>query len=340
MPTVAIDASDASGPQLRGWGRYVRLLVDALRAREAADGLDYRFLDGSGARGPEVVWEQVTLPRLLRRGGADAVHAPNCFLPLRRPCPGIVTVHDLAFEEYPEDFSGRTGLKYRSLTPRAVRSAERVICVSEWTREDLVARYGVDPAKLRVVYSAPALPVGDEPPPEGPYVLAVGDLRAKKNFARLAAAFRVLHAEGHPHRLLIAGADAGEGARIAAAAGGAPVELLGFVDDSRLDALMRGADLLVHPSLYEGFGLVLLEAMTRGCPVAAAGATALPETCAGAALLFDPLDEPAIAAAMRRALGDADLRRDLAERGRVRAAEFSWEQTAADTAAVYREVVS
>jgi glycosyltransferase involved in cell wall biosynthesis len=340
MPTVAIDTSDASAPELRGWGRYVRELAWALDRREAADGLTFKFLDGSRARGPELLWEQVTLPRVLRSSGADAVHAPNVFLPLRRPCPGVVTVHDLAFEEHPEDFSRRTGWKYRSVAPRAVRSAERVICVSDWTRGDLERRYGADPSKLRVVYSAPALPGGDEQPPAGPYVLAVGDLREKKNFARLAAAFRLLHAEGLPHRLLIAGADVGEGERITRAAAGAPVQLLGFVDDSRLDALMRGADLLVHPSLYEGFGLVLLEAMTRGCPVAAADATALPETCAGAALLFDPYDERAIAQAMRHALGDANLRRDLSERGKVRAAEFSWEQTAADTAAVYREVVS
>ena len=339
MPTVVIDTSDAAGPELRGWGRYVRELASALDRRDAADGLTFKFLDGSRARGPELLWEQVTLPRVLRSSGADAVHAPNVFLPLRRPCPGVVTVHDLAFEEYPGDFSRRTGWKYRSVAPRAVRSAERVICVSDWTRGDLERRYGADPARLRVVYSAPALPEGDEQPPAGPYVLAVGDLREKKNFARLAAVFSTLHDEGFPHRLLIAGADAGESDRILAAAGRAPVELLGYVSDERLDALMRGADLLVHPSLYEGFGLVLLEAMARGCPVAAADATALPETCAGAALLFDPLDERAIAAATRSALGDEALRRDLAGRGRARAGEFSWEQTAADTAAVYRELV-
>jgi glycosyltransferase involved in cell wall biosynthesis len=339
MPTVALDTSDAAGPALRGWGRYVRRLAEALESRDGNDGLAYRFLDGSRARGPELVWEQITLPRVLRHANADAVHAPNCFLPLRRPCPGVVTVHDLAFEEHPEDFSRRTGLKYRTLVPRAVRSAERVICVSEWTRRDVESRYGADPDKLRVVHSAPALPLGAEPPPEGPYVLAVGDLRAKKNFARLAAAFRMLNNEGLPHRLLIAGTDAGEGERIREAAGPAPVELLGYVPDARLDALMRGADLLVHPSVYEGFGFVLLEAMARGCPVAAADATALPETCAGAALLFDPLDEQAIAGAIRRVLGDGALRADLSARGLTRAAEFSWERTGADTAAVYRELL-
>ena len=335
MPLVAIDARDARDPSLRGWGRYTARLIDALGRRGTRDELEFAFLDGS-IPGPELVWEQFALPRLLKRSGADAVHAPNCFLPLKRPCPGIVTIHDLAFETHPEDFSRRTGWKFRRYAPRAAASAERVICVSEFTRDDVCERYGVDREKTRVVYSAPALPSGSAQPPPGPYLLAVGDLRRKKNFARLAEAFRMLHAEGLEHRLVIAGVDAGEGAKVRAAAGDAPLELAGFVDDERLDALMRGADALIHPSLYEGFGFVLLEAMARGCPVACANATALPETAGDAAVLFDPEDAADIAAAIRRLLGDPE---PLRERGRLRAAQFSWATTAEHTAAVYGEVV-
>jgi glycosyltransferase involved in cell wall biosynthesis len=336
MPTVALDTRDATGPALRGWGRYIARLVDALRARDGSDGIHYAFLS-DGAPGPELLWEQFALPLLLRRAHADAVHAPNCFLPLRRPCPGVVTIHDLAFEEYPEDFSRRTGWKYRTLAPRAARSAERVICVSEFTRDDVCRRYGIDPAKTRVVQSAPALPRGELEPPPGPYLLAVGDLRRKKNFARLAAAYRELRDEGLPHRLVIAGVDAGEGPRVREAAGGAPIELTGYLPDERLDAIMRGADLLVHPSLYEGFGLVVVEAMARGVPVAAARATALPETGGDAAVYFDPLDPADIAAAVRTALSQRD---ELVAKGRARAAQFSWDDTAAQTAAVYRELLA
>lgn len=335
MPTVALDTSDATGPALRGWGRYIARLVDALRDRDGQDGLDYEFLAGSGP-GPELLWEQLMLPRILRRKGADAVHSPNCFLPLRRHCPGVVTIHDLAFEEYPEDFSRRTGWKYRTLAPRAARSAERVICVSEFTRDDVCRRYGIDEEKTRVVHSAPALPRGDLEPPPGPYLLAVGDLRRKKNFGRLAAAFRRLHDEGLERRLVIAGVDAGEGDRVREAAGGAPVELTGYLSDERLDALMRGADLLIHPSLYEGFGLVVVEAMARGVPVACARATALPETAGDAAEYFDPLDEADIARAIGTALTN---REELTANGHLRAANFSWAATAARTAAVYNEVV-
>ena len=335
MSTVAIDARDARASQLRGWGRYTLELVRALRRRAEFDLLEL----GDGGPGPEVLWEQVVLPRVLARRHADLVHAPNCFLPLRRPCPGVVTVHDLAFEDHPEDFARLTGAKYRALTRRAARSAERVICVSEHTRRDLCDRYGVDPTKTRTIHSAPSLPVGQEQPPPGPYLLAVGDLRRKKNLVRLVRAFVRLRREGLPHRLVLAGLDTGEGAAIREAAGDAPVELAGYVDDARLDALMRGADLLAYPSLYEGFGLVVVEAMARGCPVACSRATALPEAAGGAAALFDPLEEEDIAAAIGAVLADEERRTDMIERGRRRAAELSWDRTAEQTAAVYRELL-
>ena len=220
-----------------------------------------------------------------------------------------------------------------------MRSAERVVCVSAFTAGDVARRYGVGEERLRVVRSAPALPVGDEEPPSEPYLLAVGALRPRKNLRRLVEAFRSLRAGGLPHRLVLAGPDLGEGATLRAAAAGVPVELSGPVGDRRLDALMRGADLLVHPSLYEGFGLAALEAMARGTPVALARATALPEAGGDAAAYFDPLDPADLAATIRRVLADGELRAGMAERGRARAAALSWEATAAATAAVYREAI-
>jgi glycosyltransferase involved in cell wall biosynthesis len=337
MARVVIDARDARAGTLRGWGRYTRELVAAMRRRTPED-LELAVLD-DGGRGPEVVFEQVTLPRALRRMRADAVHVPNCFLPLRRPCPGAVTIHDLAFEEHVDDFGRRTGLKYRLLTPRAARSAEVVICPSEFSRHDVSERYGVALERIRVVPEAPALPAGEEQPPEGPYMLAVGDVRRKKNLVRLVEAFGVVRRHGLPHRLVLAGLDGGAAAEVRAAAGDSPVELTGYVSDARLDALMRGAALLVHPSLHEGFGLVLLEAMARGCPVAAARATALPETAGGAAELFDPLDPEDMAAAMERVLVDQGISERLVSAGRRRAAEFSWDRTAEITLGIYRELV-
>jgi glycosyltransferase involved in cell wall biosynthesis len=337
VPTVAIDARDAFDPQLRGWGRYVRELIDALPQRP---GIDFQIIS-RGGRGPELLFEQVGLPVRLRCGHADVVHAPNCFLPLARPCPGVVTIHDLAFEVFPDDFSARTGWKYRTFAARAARSAQRVICVSNYTAQDVVRRYGVDEALVRVIPNAPSLPIADEPlEGDRPYLLAVGDLRPKKNLLRLVEAFRALRAGGLEHELVLAGVDSGEQAeRVRAAAGGEPVRLTGYVSDGRLDALMRGADALVHPSLYEGFGLVIVEAMARGVPVVAARATALPETGGDAAEYFDPLDAGDIAAAIRRVVGDREHHAELVRRGRERAARLSWADSAARTVGVYEELL-
>lgn len=327
MLRVVVDARDAAAPSPRGWGRYARALFDALAAR---DDLDLSRID-TGWPGPEALFELAGLPR--RAKDADVLHVPNCFLPARRPCAGVVTIHDLAFEDHPGDFAPATAFKYRRWTPRAAHSADIVITPSRFTRDDVVRRYDVDPDKIRVIGEAPALPIGTREPPPGPYVLGVGDLRQKKNWTTLARAHALLHAAGAPQRLIIAGMDAGESDAIRDAAGDAPIELPGYVSDEDLDALMRGADVLVHPSLYEGYGLVLVEAMARGVPVVAADATALPETLAGAGIACDPCNPEALAEAIQTALG---RRAELVSAGRDRVAELSWERAAAATVDAYR----
>ncbi|MGH2866411.1 MAG: glycosyltransferase family 4 protein [Solirubrobacteraceae bacterium] len=345
MAPIMIDARDAQAAQLRGWGRYTRHLVAALAAGTAGE-LDVVAVRRGGP-GPEIVFEQLGLPVLLRRRRAALVHAPNCFLPLIRPCPGVVTIHDLAFEAWPEDFAPRTRVKFQVITRLAARSAQRIICPSQATAEDLAARYGIDRAKVRVIPGAASLAhVGagpgapDFPGAGDPYVIAVGDLRRKKNLAALVSAFvAARRADGLPHRLVLAGVDSGEGERLRALAADAPVLLTGYVDDARLDTLIAGADLLVHPSLYEGFGLVLLEAMARSTPVLAARATALPETAGAAAAYFEPDDPADLARQLQRLLGDPARRSELAVAGLARAAQFSWERTARATADVYRELL-
>ncbi len=156
----------------------------------------------------------------------------------------------------------------------------------------------------------------------------------KKNWGRLVRAWQMLRADGLEHRLVIAGRDAGELAALRAAG---DVELPGYVADAELDVLMRGASALVHPSLHEGFGLVIVEAMARGVPVAAATGSSLPEAGGDAAVYFDPLDVDAIAAAVQETLRRADELRAL---GHARAAELSWDRAAAEVAGVYEEVVA
>jgi glycosyltransferase involved in cell wall biosynthesis len=338
-PLVAIDLRDAAEPQLRGWGRYAKCLAAALQAR-APDGFELAPITDGGS-GPEILFEQVGLPLTLRRRKAALIHATNCFLPLIRPCPGVVTIHDLAFEAWPADFRARTRVKYRVLTRLAARSAQRIICPSDFTAQDVCLRYGIDRAKVHVILEAPALPRRDDSPPPGPYLLAVGDLRQKKNLIALVRTFAELRQTAAiPHRLVLAGVDGGQGPELMRAADGHPVELTGYVSDRRLDALIRGADVVVHPSLYEGFGLVVLEAMARGVPVIAARAGALPQTGGEAALYFDPgavTDE--LATKLARLLADPSEREQRARAGREWAAGFSWERTARETAGVYRELL-
>jgi glycosyltransferase involved in cell wall biosynthesis len=352
-PLVVIDARDGFSGQLRGWGRYARCLVNSLKelSQDDPEPLELAVV-ASGGPGPEVLFEQIGLPLLLRRRAASLVHVTDTFLPLVRTSPGEVTIHDLAFEELRNDVSTRTRFKYRLLASRAARSAQRIICPSSFTRDDVCARYEVDPGKVRVIPEAPALavretglPVGPAPssapnPPDAPYILAVGDLRQKKNPGALVSAYAQLWREGaRDHRLVLAGLDAGEGPRLRRLADPAPLELTGYVSDERLDTLIRGAQLLVHPSPYEGFGLVVLEAMARGTPVLAARAGALPETGGEAAAYFDPADPASLPEVLEALLADGGSRARLSEAGRAWAARFSWRRTAMETAAVYRELL-
>jgi glycosyltransferase involved in cell wall biosynthesis len=252
----------------------------------------------------------------------------------------VVTINDLAFEVWPRDFAPLTLVKYRVLARLAARSADRIICPSAYTADDVCARWGIARERVRVIPDAPALAVGELEPPPGPYLLAVGDLRAKKNLGALVNAWLELKRRNEiPHRLVLVGIDAGSGPGLRALAAGEPLELPGYVSDAELDALIRGADVLVHPSLYEGFGLVVLEAMVRGTPVLAARATALPETGGDAAAYFDPGDPDDLTRVLSRLLSDPSELQRLARDGLARVAEFSWARTARETAAIYRELI-
>lgn len=335
-PLVVVDA-DVLGRQRTGDETYVRNLLRELPPLAAAAGIRLAAV----ARAPELVPEGVEaivlenrvqelrlawgLPRLLRRLGAALVHTQYA-VPLRCPCPAVVTIHDLSFERDRAHMGRKDRLVFRAAVPRAARSAARILTVSERTRQDLVELYGV-PAD-RVAVTPNGVDPSFTPGPPGPrdYVLAVGAIQPRKNqLAALAAA----QAAGLP--LVVAGPVKDEGVAGELRRGGARLE--GYVTQERLVELYRGAACLVQPSRYEGFGLPVLEAMASGCPVVAVPEPALCET-AGDAAVF--VEEAGLGDGIRRAIADRDR---LAAAGLARAGLFSWRETARATLAVYREVL-
>jgi glycosyltransferase involved in cell wall biosynthesis len=296
-------------------------------------------------------WEQVLLPLELATARLDLLHGPDFVVPRRRRCPAVVTVHDLAFLRFPEILTTESR-RYYAQVARVVMEVERVIVDSHHTAGDVRDLLGVPAERVRVVHLAPTpLPPAPDGPAraavcasyglDGPFFLYVGTLEPRKNLGRLLRAFERLDA-GEQVRLALAGPRGwlDEPIVVEAERLGERVRLLGPVSAGDLAALYAAATAFVFPSLYEGFGLPPLEAMAAGTPVIAARASCLPEVLGDAARFVPPEDEGALADALVAVLGDPDLRDDLRRRGLARAAEFSWERTAAETLAVYREAVA
>ena len=292
------------------------------------------------------------LPGPLR--GCGVVHATN---PAAVPPTGhgqalVVTVHDLAFEHYPEAFPPIWRRLYRAGLRRAALRADAIITPSHATADDLRERTGVDPSRVHVTPLAGFTPADDGAPDVGleltehgivpPYLLFVGTIEPRKNIVRLVRAYRRLAAEGLPHSLVLvgpAGWGAGELERELAAEGPGRIVRTGGLSRPLLDAAYRATDAFVYPSLYEGFGLPVLEALQRGAPVVASSSSSIPEIAGDAAVLVEPTDEDALTAAMRSVLTDRSLRDDLARRGPSQVAGLSWAATARATLKVYRTVV-
>jgi glycosyltransferase involved in cell wall biosynthesis len=258
----------------------------------------------------------------------------------------VLTVYDLAFRVEPS-WMPDAASEYDRRLRAALERADHVVTISESTRQDLLRFYDIAPERVTAVLLgvAPPPPVSAFPPafPSGvrsPFILAVGTLEPRKNHLGVIKAFERLDC---PHQLVIAGARGWKDEGILAAIERSPrrdqILRLDYVDADVLDGLYRGADLLAYPSLYEGFGLPILEAMARGCPVVTGNGSSLPEVGGDAAVYVDPRSVDELAAAMERLLGDAALREQLVTAGRARAAAFTWRRTADGTAAVYRRLI-
>ena len=282
---------------------------------------------GGGGRATAVArdawWYPLALPLAARR--LDVLHCPTFRAPMRSSAPLVVTVHDLAVLRRPEAFNRWTRTYSRLLVPRVLAAADRVIAVSEFTKREVVEMAGVEADRVRVVPNG-VDPVFSAEGPQAPgeYVLAVGTLEPRKNLARLAEATERLGLE-----LRVVGA-AGWGGISSAA-------WLGRLPDEQVAALYRGALCFAYPSLYEGFGIPVLEAMACGTPVVTSAGTAREEVAGGAAELVDPHDPASIAVGIERAIARRD---ELRAAGLERARQFTWAATAAATLAVYDEAAA
>jgi glycosyltransferase involved in cell wall biosynthesis len=263
----------------------------------------------------------------------------------------VVTVHDLAFAVHPELFPRQWRLMYRAALARAARSADAVIPVSRPTAEELARRTRTDPRRIHVIPLAGSLPSSDvavEPvlsrlKVRQPYILFVGTLEPRKNLVRLVRAHRRIAGRGSQHGLVLAGPMGWHPQpllRAIAEESPGDVVLTGAVGSDDLDALYRGAGAFAYPSLYEGFGLPVLEAMSRGTPCVVSSTSSLPEVAGEAALPVDPRSTAGLAEALERITTDRELAQRLRGAGLARAARFSWEETARRTLEVYKSVLS
>jgi glycosyltransferase involved in cell wall biosynthesis len=303
------------------------------------------------------LWTHVRLSLELLLAPPDALFVPAHVLPLVHRRRGIVTVHDLGYLHYPQAHPFWQRLYLDWGTRWSVAMARHIVADSFATRDDLVARYGVRPERVTVAYPGsplPAAPVDTERDDQvrqrwrlgTDYILSVGTIQPRKNLIVLLDAFAALCREGRLPRetqLVLAGR-AGWLSEATLARAAAPdlrdrVVLTGYVSDDDLLALYRGARLLAFPSLYEGFGLPVLEAMQCGLPIVCSRASSLPEVAGDAALLVDPHDVGGWATALESVYHDGALRAELAVRGQAQAATFTWERCARTVLAAIEEML-
>lgn len=300
-----------------------------------------------------VLWEHTVLPFKVRQSQVDLLHGPTFVTPFLSNVPSVVTIHDMTWFTHPDEHVPLKRGYYQSLIPVAARRAERVIAITESTRKDILrildvpeekvvtVHYGVDDIFQPVRDQANLAEIRQRYGIEKEFVLFVGMLEPRKNLVRIVEAFGELKKSGFEGWLVMAGPQGWGYEETAAKVRQLGLEeyvlFIGPVPHEELPALFSAADLLVYPSLYEGFGLPPLEAMACGTPVIASNISSLPEVTGDAGLLVDPLDVSELAEAMRRVLTDGELRQRMRAKGLERAKRFTWEETARRTLRVYEE---
>lgn len=374
MTRIAIDYTSAI-QQRAGIGRYTRHLITALAALDHTT----HYVLFSAGRDPlppawpanftrrelpisdrylSIIWQRLRLPLPVElfTGRVDVYHSPDFVLPPLIRARKVLTVHDLSFIRYPECSSPALLQYLVHSVPPSVRRADYLLADSLSTKHDLIELLGIPEERVTVVYAGydprfhPQAQAKDRAVHEqygirGPYILGLGTLQPRKNFCTLVRAYNQLVYEHHiPHKLVIGGGKGWLYNDILTTTQELGLEervvFPGFVADEHLPALYRGAELFAFPSLYEGFGIPILEAMGCGTPVVTSNTSSLPEVAGDAALCVDPQDSAALADAIWQVLSDDTLRQTLRQRGLERVKLFTWEKAAIALLEVYRRALA
>jgi glycosyltransferase involved in cell wall biosynthesis len=378
MAIIAIDYTPAVD-QGGGIGRLVRDLITALAIEDSVTPYRLFVAGASRSQlppppGPNFTWHPIPLSaewmaRLWQRahlplpvnwltGRIDLYHATDFVLPpVGKSVKTILTVHDLSFVRVPETAAPNLRAYLNVVVPRSVQAADHIIADSQATRDDLCALYGTSPDKITVLLSGvdprfdrvtdeavltavrPRYGIGTQP-----YIFCIGTVQPRKNYSRVIQALAQLRTEGIDLQLVIAG---GKGwledemyHTLQATHMQEHVHLIGFARDEDLPALYSGAALTAFPSLYEGFGLPILESMACGTPVVTANVSSLPEVAGDAALLINPYDVQALTDSIRRLITDETLRSTLTQRGYEQVKQFTWAKAARQLRAIYERVLT
>jgi glycosyltransferase involved in cell wall biosynthesis len=365
---IAFDLRRIGNP---GIGRYMRCLVEGILEQDA----DHDYLLLLGCDAPDIagslsqnvsrlrlsspyysVREQFELPRVLRQHKVDLLHSPHFLLPLSRSCPAVATIHDVIYLACREDLASPVGrLYYKAMMHASARRASRILTDSVFSKNEIVRFLGIDAGKISLVYPSvareftriidPEILVGvlskfgidiDED-----YVFYAGIYKSRKNHAGLLRAFKLFLDAGAIAQLIVAG-PIEEGKRKLQKLAeeleiAERVIFTGRIDDFELRALYSAARLYACPSLYEGFGFTVLEAMACGTPVVCSDAASLPEVAGDAALYADARNPNAFAAAMLQVFQNTEIRRTLIERGQRNLRRFSWSQAANSCLEIYAQ---
>jgi glycosyltransferase involved in cell wall biosynthesis len=375
LPVIAIDYTPAY-EQGGGIGRYVRELVAALAHIDLQT--KYRLFVGGATSvelpppvAPNFEWRPTPLsPRWLARiwhrarlpipvefltGSANLYHATDFVLP--PTCPSthtLLTVHDLSFVRVPETASPPLKAYLDKVVPQSVARADHVLADSQATKDDLVALYGTSSEKVTVLLSgvdagfrrvddSGQLTIRSKYGLQSPFLFSIGTIQPRKNYGRLIEALAILRQDNYDLDLVIAGGQGWLGDPIYQTVRNNNLEehvhFVGFVEEADLPALYSAAECLAFPSLYEGFGFPVLEAMACGTSVVTSNVSSLPEVAGDAALMVDPYDTEAIADAIRKIIEDSSLKNDLIERGYGQVGRFSWVESAQKLRQIYSDML-